>query len=227
MFEAFPEKLAVVRAEIARACERAGRDAREVTIVAVTKKHPIEAMHAALAAGVLDLGENRVQEALPKLEELPDTARVHLIGPLQSNKVNKAVGRFASIASVDRVDLVERISRRATELECRQAVWLQVNISGESQKAGCDPGQAPALADAIRRQPSLRLLGLMGMGRFDAPEAELRRGFASLRELAARLDSDSTEQLGLSMGMSGDYAIAVEEGATHLRLGTVLFGPRG
>jgi pyridoxal phosphate enzyme (YggS family) len=226
MFEDLPQHLERVRSNIERACERAHRDPSEVDIVAVTKGHPVEAMFAALDVGLLDLGENRVQEALPKLPALPQHARVHLIGRLQTNKVNKAVGVFSSIASVDRVDLLDKIARRAELSGVVQDIWLQVNITHERQKGGCEREECALLFERASAVPSLRVLGLMGMARYQAPERELRDSFASLRRLAGELSRSSGRTLGLSMGMSDDYEIAVEEGSTQLRLGTVLLGAR-
>ena len=222
-FDDFAERLADTRERVARAAGRAGRDADDVALIAVTKGHDFAAMTTALAHGVLDLGENRVQEALPKLDQLDESAaRVHLIGQLQTNKVNKVVGRFASIMGVDRDDLLSRIAKRAKEIDVVQPVWIQVNTSGEGQKAGCSPESTAALVGAAEREPGLELRGLMTMGRADAPETELRTGFSKLRELRDLLCPGGA----LSMGMSGDFEIAVEEGSTHLRVGTVLFGPR-
>lgn len=222
----FPElarHLERARQRIAAAAGRAGRDPDSITLIAVTKGHPVSAMLEALDQGVMDLGENRIQDALPKLEQLEGTpARVHLIGQLQTNKVNKAVGRFASILSVDRMDLLTKIARRAAELELVQPVWVQVNTSGEARKAGCAPPEAAELVDAAGAADSLELRGLMTMAALGAEEAGLRRGFAGLRALRDRL----CPGLGLSMGMSGDFEVAVEEGATCVRLGTTLFGPR-
>ena len=222
-FEDFAERLGATRQSVAAAARRAGRDPADVTIVAVTKGHIFDAMTTAVANGLLDLGENRVQEALPKLDRLGETpARVHLIGQLQANKVNKVVGCFASIMGVDRSDLLSRIVRRAEQAGCVQPVWIQVNTSGEAQKAGCAPEETGALVDAAAEAASVELLGLMTMGRAGAPESELRRSFGALRDLRDRYLPGAA----LSMGMSGDYEVAVEEGATHLRLGTTLFGAR-
>ena len=222
----FPDlagRLADARERIGAAAHRAGRDPGGVTIVAVTKTHPVTAMLEALDQGLVDLGESRVQEALPKLDRVAGTvARVHLIGQLQTNKVNKAVGRFASIMSVDRPELLEKIARRADDLEVVQPVWIQVNTSGEEQKAGCAPGAADELVAEAASSDRLELRGLMTMGALEASESDLRRGFAELRGLRDRLCPGS----GLSMGMSGDFELAVEEGATCVRLGTTLFGPR-
>ena len=226
MFEDFGTNLERVRARIADACARSGRSPDEVTLVAVTKGHPFEAMQVAREHGLVDLGENRVQDALPKLERIDADARVHLIGSLQKNKVNKAVGAFASIMSVDRDDLLARIARRAETVDVVQPVWIQVNASDEEQKGGCAPEHTHELWAAALGNERTPPLGLMTMARFGADEPELRATFGRLRTLATDLHDPHGRPARLSMGMTEDFEIAVEEGATHLRLGTVLFGPR-
>jgi pyridoxal phosphate enzyme (YggS family) len=220
----FGQHLDSVRRRMTAAAGRAARDPSTLTLVAVTKGHDFSVMELALDHGLFDLGENRVQEALPKLERLGDReARVHLIGQLQTNKVNKVVGRFASIMGVDRPDLLERIDRRARSIGVEQSAWIQVNCSGEDQKAGCDPADAKELIGRALDAAGVRLVGLMTMARAGDDESGLRRTFAGLRDLRDReLPGGS-----LSMGMSDDFEVAIEEGATHVRLGTVLFGPRG
>lgn len=227
MFDDFAERLAVVRDRIAAAARRVGRDPAEVTLVAVTKGHPVDAMLVARAHGVTDLGESRVQDALPKLVSLDPGARVHFIGALQTNKVNKVVGHFASIMTVDREELLERIARRATELGVVQPVWIQVNASGEPQKGGCTEDQTAALWQRAHDEPALLAVGLMTMARYEAEEPELRRTFTTLRELARILPvAKGRTHVELSMGMSDDFEVAVEEGATYVRVGTSLFGAR-
>jgi len=226
-FDEFPRKLALVRERIEAACDRSGRDAADVTLIAVTKGHDFSAMQVAVDHGVLDLGENRGQDALPKLERVDPSARVHLIGQLQTNKVNKVVGRFASIMGVDRVELLDRIARRAGEIDVVQPVWIQVNVSEEEQKGGCSPDLGAELWERALGAAGLDPLGSMTMARADAAPAELHRDFAKLRELCAGWRAREGAPCALSMGMSGDFEIAIEEGATHVRLGTVLFGPRG
>ena len=219
------DRLAAVRETIDRSLARAGRR-QSVTIVAVTKTHPPDAVRQALAAGLGDVGENRVQEAIEKQDALSGVrVRWHLIGTLQRSKARLITGRFALIHSVDRADLAADIARRAPT-GSRQRVLLQVNCSAEPQKGGVEPQQLPKLIDDVLALPALELCGLMTMAAFDAGEPELRRTFALLRRLR-----DEGEQRGvalpeLSMGMSGDYPIAVEEGATLVRLGTILFGER-
>jgi pyridoxal phosphate enzyme (YggS family) len=197
-----------------------------VRIVAVTKTHGPEAVRAAVAAGLTDVGENRVQEAVQKQDALADV-RVdwHLIGTLQRNKARHAVGRFALIHSVDRLDLAVELDRRVAD-GSRQAVLVQVNCSDEPQKGGVEPEGLTALLDGMAGLGRLDVRGLMTMSALTPDVPEQRRAFRRLRELR-----DAGERAGhrlpeLSMGMSGDYPVAVEEGATMIRLGTVLFGER-
>lgn len=219
------ERLARVREVIAERQARGGWT-HPVAIVAVTKAHGAEAVRAAVSAGLTAVGENRVQDALAKQDVLADVAvDWHLIGTLQRNKARLAVGRFALIHSVDRVELAAELDRRATGGP-RQAVLVQVNCSGEPQKGGVAPGELPRLLDAVRRFGSLDLRGLMTMAAVDADEAGQRRTFGRLRELRDACAGADGAQPELSMGMSGDFGAAVEEGATMVRLGTVLFGER-
>ncbi len=220
------QRLEKVREDIAAACARAGRSPEEVEILAVTKTHPIETLLEAVGEGLYELGENRVQEALPKIEALPPGVHVHLIGRLQSNKVNKAVGRFASIESVDHLDLLERIARRAAAIEVVQPIWIEVDIAEEPQKAGCPKEQTAELWERARQESSLEIVGLMGMVRLSDDEAQARRRFATLRRLAEGLRRRDGSPARLSMGMSRDYVWAIEEGSHQVRLGSVLFGPR-
>ncbi len=219
------DRLADVRETIDRSLTRAGRS-HSVTIIAVTKTHPADAVRQALAAGLRDVGENRVQEALEKQDALSGVdVRWHLIGSMQRNKARLAAGRFALIHSVDRTDLAAEIARRVPGGE-RQPVLLQVNCSAEPQKGGVEPDLLPRLVDDVLALPALELKGLMTMAAFDAPEAELRQTFSLLRRLRDEAERQGASLPELSMGMSGDYPIAVEEGATLVRLGTVLFGER-
>lgn len=197
-----------------------------VRIVAVTKTHGPEAVRAALAAGLPDVGENRVQEALAKQEQLPDLpVRWHLIGPLQRNKARQAVGRFGLIHSVDRLELADELARRVPG-GSRQAVLVEVNCSGEAQKSGVEPALLPALLERIGELRSLDLRGLMTMAALTSDEATQRAAFSRLRAERDRMQAAGYPLAELSMGMSGDYPVAVEEGATMVRLGTLLFGER-
>ncbi len=223
--------LGPVRDRIAKAAGRVGRDPAGVAIVAVTKGHPIAAARQAAAAGLLDLGENRVQEGLAKMEEWPDApVRWHLIGHLQSNKAKKAVGRFALIHSVDSARLADELDRAAGAANVVQDVLVQVNVAREEQKSGVDPDEVHGLVAHVAAKRQLKLRGLMAMAPL-TDDVTIQRGtFAGLRELRdllvldGRLPNGSLDEL--SMGMSQDFEVAVEEGATLLRLGTVLFGER-
>lgn len=220
-----PSRIAAVRETVRAHQVRAGVS-QDVTIVAVTKTHPASVVRAALDAGLNDVGENRVQEALEKqagLEDLP--LRWHLIGTLQRNKARHVAGRFALIHSVDRADLASELARRVAP-GTRQDVLLQVNCSAEPQKGGAEPAELGALVEAVAALPALNLRGLMTMAAFDAAEPELRRTFSLLRALRDTYRAQVPGLVELSMGMSGDFGIAVEEGATMVRLGSVLFGER-
>lgn len=198
-----------------------------VTIIAVTKTHPAEAVTAALAAGLTAVGENRVQEALAKQEALPGVpVEWHLIGSLQRNKARQAVNRFALIHSVDSLALAQELDRRAAP-GSRQRVLVQVNCSAEPQKGGVEPDQLPALLEAVARLERLELQGLMTMAALTEDLAVQRQAFRLLRELRDAAQGQGHRLPELSMGMSGDYLVAVEEGATMVRLGTLLFGERG
>lgn len=225
-FPALPASLARVRETVARH-QAVGGWSHPVRIVAVTKSHGPEAVRAALAAGLTDVGENRVQEALQKQEALAGVAVAwHLIGTLQRNKARHAAGRFALIHSVDRADLAAELDRRVSP-GARQAVLVQVNCSDEPQKGGVEPEALPALLDGLGGLERLELRGLMTMSALTDDVAEQRRAFRRLRELRDAAEAAGHRLPELSMGMSGDYPVAVEEGATMIRLGTVLFGERG
>lgn len=224
-----PDRLAGVRAEIAR-CQAAGGWTHPVTIVAVTKGFGADAVAAAVAAGVPDVGENRVQEALAKMDAVVAQGvapRWHLIGHLQRNKARFVPGRFTLVHSLDSVALAHELDRRATLAGTRVAVLLQVNVAGEVQKSGCEPHAVPGLWRAVARCSGLAVEGLMTMAPFTDDVAIQRRAFRDLRMVRDRLQQEEGAWLPtLSMGMSGDYGAAVAEGATVIRLGTALFGPR-
>jgi len=197
-----------------------------VRIVAVTKTHGPEAVRAASAAGLRDVGENRVQEALQKQDALLDVSvEWHLVGTLQRNKAKYAAGRFVLIHSVDRADLAAELDRRAAP-GSRQPILVQVNCSAEPQKGGVAPASLPELLDQLRTLGRIEVQGLMTMSALTADQAEQRRAFRLLRELRDASERSGHRLPELSMGMSGDYPIAVEEGATMIRLGTILFGER-
>lgn len=224
-FPELPARLAHVRSRIAAAQQRAGRSA-PVTIIAVTKTFGPEAVTAAVQAGLTAVGENRVQEALGKQEALPGVAvEWHLVGTLQRNKARHAAGRFALIHSVDRIELAQELDRRVTAGQ-RQAVLVQVNCSGEPQKGGVEPTALPALLDALTGLARLEVRGLMTMAELTDDAARQRAAFALLRRLQEEGVARGHPLPELSMGMSADFEAAVEEGATMVRLGTILFGGR-
>jgi len=204
-----------------------------VRIVAVTKTHGPAAVAEAAGAGLHDVGENRVQEALAKQEQCTGIdVQWHLIGALQRNKARHVVGRFGLIHSVDSLELAREINRRhlarysTSESNRRQQILVEVNCSGESQKGGVDPAGLPALLDALRGLPGLEAVGLMTRAALTDDEGVQRSAFAALRGARDRMVALGHPLRELSMGMSGDFSIAVEEGATMVRLGTLLFGER-
>jgi pyridoxal phosphate enzyme (YggS family) len=216
-----------VSERIARAAERSGRAASDVTLVAVTKTVAPERILEAVAAGVTHFGENRVQEAEVKYGPggIPRGGlTLHMIGTLQRNKARRAAALFDWVQSVDRPELARALDSAAAK---PLPVLFEVNLTGEPSKSGVEPAGLPALADAVVGCANLRPLGLMTIARLDAPESELRRTFAELRGLLDKLRATHPgDWRHLSMGMSSDYEIAIEEGATIVRLGRALFGER-
>ncbi len=225
------DNVARVRARIDAAAREAGRDPGEIALVAATKVQTAAAVREAIAAGVPICGENRVQEMTAKLAlGAYDGAQLHFIGHLQTNKVRLVVGRVDLIESVDSLRLLEAVEARAALLGLRQDILLEVNIGGEAAKSGVAPEQALDLARTAASMPHIRLRGLMAV----PPAARLpganRHFFAKMRQLyvdiRTNLDDNISDMDCLSMGMSGDYEDAVREGATLVRVGTALFGPR-
>jgi len=279
MGDDFKSRLDAVRARIERAARRAGRDPGGVALVAVSKSVSVECLREAAACGCRVFGENRVQEALAKMEVLgarahagkeseapaapgrargieedgaswrtgggrvqtgasepipmggraPDKINWHLIGPLQTNKIKAAVGRFALLHAVDRLEVAERLDRMARERGLTQAILLEVNVAGEKTKHGFSPDELVRLIERMGAFQGIRVLGLMAIPPVvEAPE-EARPFFRRLRMLAAEVQArriPGVTMRELSMGMSGDFEVAVEEGATLVRIGTALFGPR-
>jgi hypothetical protein len=215
------QRLAAVRQHIADACHAAARDPAEVTLVGVSKTFGPDLVADAVRAGLSDLGENRVQEGAPKAEALAAMGlqpNWHLVGHLQTNKVRKALETFSVIHSVDSEKLLRALSAAATR---PILVFLQVNVSGESSKEGCEPGQLEALVATARTLPSIAVQGLMTIAPIVDDPADARPVFAELRRLATRHGLT-----GLSMGMSHDFPAAIAEGATHVRIGRAIFGER-
>jgi len=218
------DHLGALAARIDSAALACGRDPASIKLLAVSKTKPAAAVREAYAAGVRDVGENYLQEALAKQDELTDLALTwHFIGPIQSNKTRAIAEHFAWVHSVDRLKIAQRLSeQRPTELAPLN-ICLQVNVSGEDSKSGCTPAELPALAAAVAALPGLRLRGLMAIPEPSDERAVQEAAFARLRELQASLN------LGLdtlSMGMSPDLEAAISQGATWVRIGTALFGAR-
>ena len=210
-----------VQEAVARACARAGRSPDHVLLIAVSKTMDVERVRQAVAAGVAALGENRVQEAREKIETLGHPVPWHLIGGLQTNKAKDAARLFDWVQSVDRTELALELDRRAHAAGRVLNVLLQVNVGEEPQKGGVATAELKRLHDAVAALPNLRVRGLMAIPPA-APEAEATRPhFRALRELRDGLGLEH-----LSMGMSADYEVAIEEGATMVRVGTAIFGPR-
>lgn len=221
-------RLAGVREAIAAACARTGRDPSEVRLVAVSKRHPAEAVRAMAEAGQTVFGESYVQEALEKCGHLGDLPLVwHFIGGLQSNKVKQVVGHFALIHSVDSIKLARVLHQKSKEAGLVQDILLQVNLGRESQKSGIFEENLPALVEESVGLDHIRVVGLMTLPPFDKDPETARPYFARLRELRDGLEARLGWKLPqLSMGMTGDFIQAVEEGASLVRIGTKLFGPR-
>ena len=223
------QNLTEIQRRLAAAALRAGRDLAAVRLVAVTKTVDLERLQEAVAAGHTLFGENYVQEAKKKIAALGPGLTWHFIGHLQTNKAKAAVGVFELIHSVDRLRLAQTLEQAAARLGKVQDILIQVNVAGEETKSGADPGEVQDLLLAISKMPHLRVKGLMTMPPWLSDPEEVRPYFQALRELRDRLrqarlvEGDLPE---LSMGMTGDFEAAVEEGATLVRIGTAIFGPR-
>ncbi len=227
--EAIAARLRAIEERIAAACARAGRRPEEVRLVGVSKGQPAAAARAAWDAGLHVLGENRVQEAAEKVAALPAAAEWHLIGPLQSNKARRAVELFAAVHSVDRPSIAEHLEREAAARGRELPGLLEVNLAGEASKHGFAPAGLAAAVRPLAGTSHLKIVGLMAIPpQGDSPE-DSRPWFRALRSLRDDLAA-RPEWRGwpgwLSMGMSDDFEVAIEEGATHVRVGTALFGPR-
>jgi len=218
------DNLSALAARIASAAQAAGRDPASIQLLAVSKTKPASAIREIYAAGVRDVGENYLQEALTKQEALRDLPLIwHFIGPIQSNKTKAIAEHFDWVHSVDRLKIAQRLSEQRPGALAPLNICLQVNVSGEDSKSGCAPADLPALAEAVAKLPNLRLRGLMAIPEPSDDRAAQEAAFASLRTLQQHLG------LGLdtlSMGMSHDLEAAIAQGATWVRIGTALFGAR-
>jgi len=218
--------LAGVRRRIEAAAGRSGRAAESVTLVAVSKTAPVEAVREAVAAGATILGENRVQEAHDKIEALAGAAEWHLIGHLQTNKVKLAVGLFERIHSLDSIRLAHEIERHAGDAGRKVRCLVQVNVGDEAQKNGASEDEVRPLLEAANGMPHILVEGLMAIPPFLSDAEAVRPFFRRLRVLREELASDGFVLPDLSMGMTQDFEVAIEEGATLVRVGTAIFGPR-
>jgi hypothetical protein len=223
-------RLASIRERIARACESAGRDPASVTLVGASKQQPAERLRAAHRAGLEIFGENRVQEAERKIEQLPEIREWHLLGPLQSNKAKRAVELFTAVHSVDRLRIARSLDREAGARGRCLPCFFEINLGGEESKHGFPAAGLGERLAALKELAHLEPLGLMAIPPLEEDPQAARAWFRRLRELSEHLRATAAWRdlpAGLSMGMSDDFELAIEEGATHVRVGTALFGSRG
>lgn len=218
-----------VQKNIEAACARAGREREQVTLISVSKTKPVSMLREAYEAGSRDFGENKVQELLDKIPEMPGDVRWHMIGHLQRNKVKYIVGKVYLIHSVDSLRLAEEISREAVKQQTEVNILIEVNVAEEESKFGTTLAEATELVMAVSKLPGIHICGLMTIAPFTENAEENRQYFRKLKQLSvdiARKNIDNINMNVLSMGMTGDYSVAVEEGATCVRVGTGIFGER-
>ena len=218
-----------VKENILSACKQANRNPEEVTLIAVSKTKPLEMLQEAYKAGAWDFGENKVQELLDKIPQLPEDIRWHMIGHLQRNKVKYIVDKVFLIHSVDSLRLAEEISIQALKKNVEVNILIEVNVAREESKFGATTEEAIALVEEIAKLPGIHIKGLMTIAPFVEDSALNREYFQKLKQLSvdiSRKNIDNVSMSILSMGMTGDYTVAVEEGATHVRVGTGIFGER-
>ncbi len=210
-------------------CESCGREPEHVRLVAISKTHPEETIREAYDAGIRDFGENRVQELTSKMNHLPSDVIWHMVGTVQTNKIRDMVHRVDWVHSISKTKYLKELEKRAARLDRHIRVLIQVNISDEDQKSGCDPESLPDILEYAAGLKHVSVHGLMGMASFTDDRDLIRRQFRLLRELRDNhrgYESETVRLDELSMGMSGDYDIAIEEGATMIRLGSTVFGKR-
>lgn len=218
-----------VEEKVIQACKRAGRDPKEVTLIAVSKTKPMSMIEELLPLGVRDFGENKVQELTAKAESLSSEIHWHMIGHLQRNKVKYVVDKACLIHSVDSLRLAEEISKEAGKKQVTVSILLEVNAAGEESKFGITPGETLSLAQEIAKLPHIQIKGLMTIAPYTQNPEDNRIFFRNLRKLSvdiAQKNIDNVTMSVLSMGMTGDYEVAIEEGATHVRVGIGIFGER-
>ncbi len=222
------ETIEAVQERIAQAAARAGRSEREVTLIAVSKTKPVEAINEAVACGITDFGENRVQELLEKLPKITGNPNIHLIGHLQTNKVRSVIGKVDLIHSVDSLKVAREISKQSQVADIQTDVLLQVNIGRDQNKFGFMKEDLPAALENIATLPAIRVRGLMTVPPIETDFTKTRTHFRSLYKVFIDIPQiyDNIKMEYLSMGMSGDFEIAVEEGANMVRVGSAIFGSR-
>lgn len=223
------ENLTEVEANIVAACERAGRSRDEVTLIAVSKTKPVPMLQEVYDLGIRDFGENKVQEMCDKMEVLPQDIKWHMIGHLQTNKVKYIVGKTALIHSVDSLKLAEEIQKQAIKKDVHVPILVEVNIAGEESKFGISKEEAMKLVRQISSLDHLQIKGLMTIAPFVDNAEDNRLYFRGIRQLSVDIANQNIDNVCmdiLSMGMTGDYAVAIEEGATMVRVGTGIFGAR-
>lgn len=223
------DNLEVIRQGIVDSCNKSGRDTKDVTLIAVSKFKPIEDLREAYEAGVRDFGENRVQELVEKYDYMPRDTRFHMIGHLQKNKVKYLIGKTVLIHSVDNLELAKTIQKESAKAGVVTDVLIEVNIAGEETKFGCTKDDAISLVKEISEFNNVRIRGLMTIAPYVENDEENRQHFVALRQLGIDIESQNIDNVSMeifSMGMTCDYKVAVEEGATMVRVGTAIFGER-
>ena len=223
------ENLAKVERRVQAACARAGRSRDEVTLIAVSKTKPVSLIEELLPGGTRDVGENKVQELCEKCEQLPGDIRWHLIGHLQRNKVKYVVDKACLIHSVDSLRLAQAVSQEGVKKQVTVPILIEVNMAGEESKFGVKPQEAESLIREIARLPAVSVQGLMTIAPFVSDPEENRIHFANMKKLCVDIKGKNIDNVNmnvLSMGMTGDYEVAIEEGATMIRVGTGIFGER-
>lgn len=223
------ESIEKINGEIREICEKCGRSRDDVTLIAVSKTKPVSDIEEALKTGTLDFGENKVQELCSKCEVLPENIRWHLIGHLQRNKVKYVAGKTALIHSVDSLRLAEKIEEESAKREITTDILIEVNVSGEESKFGVSPDETEDLVRQIAKMEHVRVRGLMTIAPYTSDPESNRGYFRALRQLSVDIKQKNIDNVcmnELSMGMSGDYRVAIEEGATFVRVGTAIFGER-
>ena len=223
------ENLPVIKQNILKACEKSGRKPEDVTILAVTKTMGTEDINRAIELGIVNVGENRVQEFLSKYDYVDKRANWHIIGHLQKNKVKYIADKVSMIHSVESYDLAKEIDRQCKKHDKIMDVLVEVNVSGEESKSGITPAEAPDFIKSISAFENIRVKGLMTMAPLGAPEEKLTEVFSALKKLSVDIAEKNIDNVSveiLSMGMTNDYEVAIEEGATMVRVGTGIFGER-